>query len=165
MCVLTERVSLFGGYFIGGSTSVVVVCLFVYSVSTLTNWETSELLVLAKHHVTFGKDKVIGMALVSCSTLNDQANLTLTLRGSSVVTDMGQAILNVLSARTFDEFAKEFVILKTSQRSAMGEREEVCDESGSSPNSGARKISGSRRISGAGSTYTGERKGSLRPFK
>lgn len=90
--------------------------------STLTNWEASELLVLAKHRSTFGKDKVIGIAVVPCSSLNDQDNHTLSLGSSSVFTDMGQAILNVLSARTFlDEFAKEFVALKMSQRSTASE--------------------------------------------
>lgn len=77
---------------------------------------------LAKHRSTFGKDKVIGIAVVPCSSLNDQDNHTLSLGSSSVFTDMGQAILNVLSARTFlDEFAKEFVALKMSQRSTASE--------------------------------------------
>lgn len=85
--------------------------------STLANWEASELVVVVKHHTTFGKDKVIGMASVPCKTLIDQASLVLSLESCFSATDMGQAILNVLSARTsFDEFAKDFIALKTSQR-------------------------------------------------
>ena len=108
---------------------------------------------VAKHHVTFGKDKVIGLALTSCTALNDQANLTLTLRSCSVVTDMGQAILNVLSARTFDEFAKEFVILKTNQRCAVGDE---VDELEPSPSSRPRKLSG--QGGGKGGLLSGFRK-------
>ena len=82
------------------------------------------MLILAKHHSKFGKDKIIGAAIISGSGLNDDANhnLSLPLAACLPVTDMGQAVLNVLSARTFyDEFAKEFVALKTSQRCFVGE--------------------------------------------
>lgn len=95
--------------------------------STLTNWEASELVVLAKHRSTFGRDKVIGVAVVSGAGLteDDNHNLSLNLCSNLPVSDMGQAVLNVLSARTyFDEFAKEFVALKTSQRSAVSSEEQ-----------------------------------------
>lgn len=118
----------------------------VYSYSsTLSNWESSELLVLAKHHATFGKDKVVGVAIACCSALNDQ--LTLSLGASCSVTDMGQAILNVLSSRAYDEFAKEFVTLKTSQRWVASEEVE---DGGDPPGSGARRSS---------SVATGTKKG------
>lgn len=82
------------------------------------------MLIIAKHHSTFGKDKIIGVAIVSGATINDETNcnLNLSLSACLPVSDMGQAVLNVLSARTFtDEFAKEFVALKTSKRSLMSD--------------------------------------------
>lgn len=78
-------------------------------------------MVLAKHHSTFQKDRVIGLAIVSCSTLNDQVNLTLSLGSCCIVTDMGQAITNVLSARTYDEFAQDFITIKKSQRCELAD--------------------------------------------
>ncbi len=42
--------------------------------------------------------------------------MTLSLGSCSDVTDLGQAITNVLSARSYDEFAKDFIALKMSQR-------------------------------------------------
>ena len=87
--------------------------------STLaSNWENSELLVLAKHKARFGKDGVIGMAIVPFSSIKEQASLTLGLAASSSLSDRGRAILNVLTVRSDDNFAKEFVTLKTSQRSS-----------------------------------------------
>ena len=86
---------------------------------------------LAKHHATFGKDKVVGVAIECCSLLNDQINLNLSLGASCDVTDMGQAILNILSSRTYDEFAKEFVTLKMSQRWVASEEVEEGDPPGS----------------------------------
>ena len=91
-----------------------MICLLY---STLANWEASQLLVMAKHKSTFGKDKIIGLGVVACNSLVDEASLTIGLAPSFVVSDRGQAILNVLSVRTHDDFAKEFVVLKTSQRS------------------------------------------------
>lgn len=91
-------------------------CVCVHELSTVANWEASELLVVAKHCPKFGKDKIIGLAVVPCSCLVDQANLTLGLASCTPISDRGQAIINVLSVRTYDDFAKEFVSLKTSQR-------------------------------------------------
>jgi hypothetical protein len=59
---------------------------------------------------------------------------------------MGQAILNVLSARSFDELAKEFVTLKTSQRCVVVDE---ADES-QSPSSGRRKLSSASGGGGGG---------------
>ena len=116
------------------SSKTIILLLFtvvVYPSSTLTNWEASELLVMAKHRSTFGKDKIIGMAVVSGATLNDEANynLNLGLTACLPLTDMGQAILNVLSSRThFDELAKEFVALKTSKRCLMSDELEEMEQ-------------------------------------
>ena len=85
--------------------------------STLANnWENSELLVMAKQKSTFGKDRVIGLAIVPFSSIREQASLTLGLAPSSYISDRGRAILNVLKVRGDDNFAKEFVALKMSQR-------------------------------------------------
>lgn len=72
---------------------------------------------MAKHHMFFGKDKVIGIAQTSCKSF-DQPNqmVTLTLESCLPVTYSRRAILNVLSACTNDKFAREFVDLVTIQR-------------------------------------------------
>ena len=60
------------------------------------------------------------------TSLNDQVSLSLSLVAQATITDMGQAVLNVLSARTyFDEFAKEFVALKTTQRCRLPDEHEA----------------------------------------
>lgn len=85
---------------------------------------------IAKHHSTFGRDKVIGLAIVPGTSLNDQLNLTLSLGTSHTVSDLGQAIINVLCSRTYDEFAKEFVALKSTLRSEEGdEKDGPCSSS------------------------------------
>ncbi len=78
-------------------------------------------MVLAKQKAHFGKDRVIGLAIVPFSSIKDQASLTLGLAPSSEISDKGRAILNVLTVRSDDNFAKEFVALKTSQRSVSEE--------------------------------------------
>lgn len=73
----------------------------------------------AKHHSsTFGlsSDKVIGIAVISLSSLLKDANVTLGLSHSLPCSDQGQVLLNVLSVRTNDEHAKEFVALKRQKR-------------------------------------------------
>ena len=100
--------------------------IIYYSIcSTLANWKNSELLILAKNHSTFGKNKIIGVALISCHTLADEGSLTLGLAHSCPISDRGQAILNVLSVRTYDDIAKEFVALKMSCRSKAEEGEDL----------------------------------------
>jgi len=74
--------------------------------------------VLAKHKAHFGKDRIIGLAIVPFSSIKEQASLTLGLAASSSLSDRGRAILNVLTVRSDDNFAKEFVALKTTQRSS-----------------------------------------------
>ena len=80
--------------------------------STLANWENSELQVIAKHKSTFSKDRIIGVAVFPFLSIIKEASLTLGLCPSLSLSDRGQAILNVLSVRTFDNFAREFVALK-----------------------------------------------------
>lgn len=97
---------------------------FFLGISTLsTNWENSELLVMAKHKTTFGKDRVIGLAIVPFFSIKEQGSLTLGLAPRSSVSDRGRAILNVLMVRSDDNFAKEFVTLKMSQRDSAEEWE------------------------------------------
>lgn len=76
---------------------------------------------LAKQKAHFGKDRVIGLAIVPFSSIKEQASLTLGLAPNSPISDRGRAILNVLTVRGDDNFAKEFVTLKTSQRSSCEE--------------------------------------------
>ena len=81
---------------------------------------------VARNHTTFGTDKIIGVALVSFSLVHREVNLTLGLNPFIQVSDRGQALLNVLSVRTNDDFAKEFVELKMNQISVdecMGQKE------------------------------------------
>ena len=70
---------------------------------------------------------VIGVAVVPFTTVLTEANLTLGLNPSISATDRGQALLNILSVRTDDEFAKNFVALKMHRRPTAGGSEE--DES------------------------------------
>ena len=84
----------------------------VSTFSTLANWENSELQVVAKHRSTFSKDKIIGIAVFPFVSIIKEASLTLGLCPSLALSDRGQAILNVLSVRTFDNFARDFVALK-----------------------------------------------------
>ncbi len=69
---------------------------------------------VAKNSATFGfgKDKIIGIAVIPFVSLIKDPSLTLGLSPRLRLSDRGQAILNVLSVRTFDNFAKEFVALK-----------------------------------------------------
>ena len=98
-------------------------CEFLYSLflcSILNTWEEKcELQVAAKHHgSTFGlgSDRVIGLAVIPLSTVVKEANVTLGLSPSLSCSDQGQALLNVLSVRSNDEHAKEFVALKKERR-------------------------------------------------
>ena len=63
-----------------------------------------------------GTDKIIGMAVVPFSLVHLEANLSLGLSPFIPISDRGYALLNVLSVRTNDEFAKGFVDLKLNQR-------------------------------------------------
>ena len=95
----------------------------VISLSSILNtWEEKcELQVAAKHHgSTFGlgSDKVIGVAVIPLSTVVKEANVTLGFSHSLPCSDQGQALLNVLSVRSNDEHAKEFVALKRQKRDA-----------------------------------------------
>ena len=83
-----------------------------------SNWEKSELMVMAKHKTTFGKDHIIGLAIIPFSSIKEQASLTLGLAPSCPLSDRGRAILNVLMVRSDDNFAKEFVTLKMCKREA-----------------------------------------------
>ena len=56
------------------------------------------------------------MAVVPFSSVTRQANLVLSLSPSIPLSMHCQAILNVLSVRTYDEAAKDFVALKRQQR-------------------------------------------------
>ena len=84
--------------------------------SSLQNWDFAEIQVVAKHKSVFGKDRVIGIAVVPFSSVTQDANLTLGLSASIPLSMHCQAILNVLSVRTYDEAAKDFVALKRQQR-------------------------------------------------
>ena len=87
-----------------------------FTLSSLPSLDNTELQVVARNHTTFGTDKIIGVALVSFSLVHREGNLTLGLSPSIPVSDRGQALLNVLSVRTNDDFAKEFVELKMNQQ-------------------------------------------------
>ena len=96
------------------------------SSSTLPKWENyepqnSELQVTAKHRSRLGADKVIGVAVLPLSTMLQEANVTISLGPSIKTSDRGQALLNVLSVRTNDDTAKEFVALKSQLRSSYEE--------------------------------------------
>ena len=82
---------------------------FTIVYSTLQNWEYAEIQVVAKHKSVFGKDRVIGVAIIPFSSVTQDANLTVGLSPSIPLTVHCQAILNVLSVRTYDEAAKDFV--------------------------------------------------------
>ena len=89
--------------------------------SILSTWEFSELQVVAKNYSTFGKSKTIGIAVLPFQSIIKDASLTLGLSPRLTLSDRGQAILNVLSVRTFDNYAKEFIALKDfHQRSNEG---------------------------------------------
>ena len=70
---------------------------------------------VARNYTTFGTDKIIGVGLVSFSLVHREVNFVLGLNSCIQVSDRGQALLNVLSVRTNDDFAKEFVELKMNQ--------------------------------------------------
>ena len=72
---------------------------------------------VAKHKSVFGKDRVIGIAVIPFSSVTEDANQVVSLSPSIPLTMHCQAILNVLSVRTtYDEAAKDFVALKRQQR-------------------------------------------------
>ena len=71
---------------------------------------------VAKQKSVFGKDRVIGIAVVPFSSVTEDANQAVNLSPSIPLTMHCQAILNVLSVRTYDEAAKDFVALKRQQR-------------------------------------------------
>lgn len=89
--------------------------------STLSTWEFSELQVVAKNYSTFGKSKPIGIAVLPFQSIIKDASLTLGLSPRLTLSDRGQAILNVLSVRTFDNYAKEFVALKDFHQRSINE--------------------------------------------
>ena len=95
--------------------------------SILNTWEERcQLQVTAKHHskaFSLGSDKVIGVAVVPLSTVVKEANVTLGLSPNLHSSDQGQALLNVLSVRTNDEHAKEFVVLKRQHRDVKHQEE------------------------------------------
>jgi len=84
--------------------------------STLESLENAELQVAVRNHVMIGTNKVIGIAVVPFSLVHQEANLSLGLSPFIPISDRGYALLNVLSVKTNDEFAKEFVDLKMNQR-------------------------------------------------
>ena len=71
---------------------------------------------MAKHKPVLGKDRTVGVAVIPFSSVTRQANLVLSLSPSIPLSMHCQAILNVLSVRTYDEAAKDFVALKRQQR-------------------------------------------------
>ena len=79
---------------------------------------------MAKHKSVFGKDRVIGVAIIPFSSVTQDANLTMGLSPSIPLSMHCQAILNVLSVRTYDEVAKDFVALKRQQRESSSYGEE-----------------------------------------
>ena len=92
----------------------IIIVLLLYS--TLQNWEFAEIQLVAKHKAVFGKDRVIGVAVIPFSSVTQDANLSVGLSPSTPLSMHCQAILNVLSVRTYDEAAKDFVALKRQQR-------------------------------------------------
>ena len=75
----------------------------------------------AKNRSRLGSDKVIGVAVVLLSTVLKEASVTISLGPGLKSSERGQALLNVLSVRTNDDFAKEFVALKSEHRSSYEE--------------------------------------------
>ena len=75
---------------------------------------------VAKHKAVFGKDRIVGVAIIPFSSITQDANLTVVLSPSIPLSVHCQAILNVLSVRTYDEAAKDFVVLKRQQRAESG---------------------------------------------
>lgn len=98
--------------------------VFSPPISTLQNWEYAEIQLVAKHKSVFGKDRVIGVAIIPFSSVTQDANLTMGLSPSIPLSMHCQAILNVLSVRTYDEVAKDFVALKRQQRESSSYGEE-----------------------------------------
>ena len=84
--------------------------------SLASNVEGWELQVTAKNHSRFGADKVIGVALVNAFDLKCNGNISLEMSSCLALCERRGALLNVLSQRTNDEGAKEFVALKTQCR-------------------------------------------------
>ena len=68
---------------------------------------------------SLGPDKILGVAVVPLATAIQEANLTIGLNTSIPRTERGNALITVLSARTNDEFAKEFVNLKVQRVSSV----------------------------------------------
>ena len=71
---------------------------------------------MAKHKSVFGKDRVIGVAIIPFLSVTQDSNVAVGLSPSIPLSMHCQAILNVLSVRIYDEAAKDFVALKRQQR-------------------------------------------------
>lgn len=75
--------------------------------------DITELQIAVKNHVVFGGDKLLGIAVVKFSNLIGEHEMEVKLFNTLKFSKKHRAILNVLTKRSHDEMAKEFVSLKS----------------------------------------------------
>lgn len=77
------------------------------------------------NRLRLGSDKVIGVAVVLLATVLKEASVTVSLGPGIRSSERGQALLYLLSVRTNDDNAKEFVAFKSQHRSSFEEEARV----------------------------------------
>ena len=75
--------------------------------------DITELQIAVKNHVVFGGDKLLGISIVKFSNLIGEQEMEVKLFNTLKFSKKHRAILNVLTKRSHDEMAKEFVSLKS----------------------------------------------------